>query len=325
MALSKGGLCISNSFSKVTEYLQWRCSLGHEWDAKFNNVVQNNRWCPECAGILSPKQLLKKANDYAHLNKGTCLTKNIPFAKTKVKWRCADPNHSAWTVSLTSITQKKTWCPECGFSNYYKENTFKAIFEILLGYSFPKSYPQWNINPKTNNLLELDGYNEENKIAFEFQGRHHIKSVFKNQNLEDIQYKDKQKVINCQNAGVTLIVIHDNKTLSDLNVCIETVKSELSKLNISFNHDLDLQSLHESILQKSRTMEKEEKIKKAKEIAESKGGKCLSEHYFNHKSKLRWKCSDPHHPEWNAIFESVVNRGSWCKQCYLEGRQKNKK
>lgn len=321
LALVKNGICLSKEYIDSKGKLLWQCENGHQWLSKLSNIF-HNKWCPECSGKLSPEQLFEKANNYAKLNKGTCLTKNIPLAKTKLEWKCADPTHKPWNLSYSAIIANKSWCPECGTSNYYKENTFKAIFEILLGYSFSKSYPQWNINPKTNKLLELDGYNEEHKIAFEFQGRHHIKSVFKNQNLEDIQYKDDLKIKNCAANNIKLIVIHDNKTFSDLNVCIETVKSELSKLNISFNHDLDLQSLHENIWQKSRTIEKEEKIKKAKEIAESKGGKCLSEYYFNNKSNLKWKCSNENHPEWEVPYQSVVNQGSWCKQCYLEGVQK---
>ncbi len=325
MALSKGGLCISDAFFKVNEYLQWRCSLGHEWGATFSNVVQNNRWCPECVGILSPQQLLKKANDYATLNKGTGLTQNIPLAKTKLEWKCADPTHKPWKLSYSAIVGNKSWCPECVHGKYYKENIFKSILEIMLGFPLEKAYPQWNINPKTKKNLEFDGYNEEHKFAFEFQGGYHKKAIFKNQDVANIQFKDQQKVINCQKEGVTLLVIHDNKAFSNINTCIETVKSELTNLNISFNNAINEAELHEKIWMKNRTNEKIDRLKKLKNLAIKKGGKCLSEHYFNVKNKMSFKCSNPSHSSWEASYDQIFNQGTWCKQCYLEGRQKNKK
>jgi hypothetical protein len=54
-------------------------------------------------------------------------------------------------------------------------------------------------------------------------------------------------------------------------------------------------------------------IKSMQEIAESRGGKCLSSEYINIKSKLLWQCSEGH--EWKAVPDVVVNRNSWCAEC----------
>ncbi len=49
-----------------------------------------------------------------------------------------------------------------------------------------------------------------------------------------------------------------------------------------------------------------------REIAQSRGGQCLSNEYINWETKLLWKCSMGH--QWTAIPLSV-KRGSWCPNC----------
>lgn len=53
-------------------------------------------------------------------------------------------------------------------------------------------------------------------------------------------------------------------------------------------------------------------INEMKEIAQKRGGLCLSEKYVNARSKLRWRCSKGH--EWMAVPDSV-KRGTWCDIC----------
>jgi len=59
-------------------------------------------------------------------------------------------------------------------------------------------------------------------------------------------------------------------------------------------------------------MSKKLTIEEMHKIAESRGGKCLSDEYGGNKIKLKWRCSEEH--EWEAI-PSNVKRGSWCQIC----------
>ena len=47
------------------------------------------------------------------------------------------------------------------------------------------------------------------------------------------------------------------------------------------------------------------------QIAGSKGGKCLSDHYENAHEKLLWECSIGH--QWLATAHGVKNHGNWCR------------
>jgi hypothetical protein len=53
-------------------------------------------------------------------------------------------------------------------------------------------------------------------------------------------------------------------------------------------------------------------LEQMKEMAESRGGRCLSKCYRNSASKLHWRCSAGH--EWNAA-PLQVKRGHWCPYC----------
>ena len=70
--------------------------------------------------------------------------------------------------------------------------------------------------------------------------------------------------------------------------------SVMSRINFRFNHKYSLE--------------------KMRSIANSHGGKCLSNSYEGSK-KMLWKCSKGH--KWLAISGHLVS-GSWCPQCSKE-------
>lgn len=317
-AKTRGGECLSTEFIAAEEYLIWKChEKNHNpWKSKFTNTVgSNQRWCPECAGQLPPDKLLIKAQNYANKHNGKVLSQDIQLATQKVEWKCENNAHPSWKVSLTSVTTQNTWCPQCGYENYYMENSVRIILQTLLGIEFSKSRPSWNINPLTQQTLELDGYNEEHKIAFEFQGRHHFKQLFKKQNLQDIQFKDKQKIINCKNNGVKLLIISQEKKMYKLNVCLDIIQNYLTSIGISFEPITDIEKLEKKIFQLTRNKEKDKKLQIAKDHASSKNGECLSDTYLNYSHHMKWKCSKPEHQPWLATYSSVIRNNSWCPEC----------
>ena len=58
-------------------------------------------------------------------------------------------------------------------------------------------------------------------------------------------------------------------------------------------------------------------IREMREIAEARGGKCLSKQYVNTETKLLWQCSKGH--KWEAKPGNVKN-GSWCPHCLGQAR-----
>ncbi len=86
------------------------------------------------------------------------------------------------------------------------EDTAKRIFEDLTGRKFPKC------RPKFLDGLELDGYCEELRIAFEYQGKQHYTHVpffHETQSAFTEQKKrDSRKIDILRTHGIVLIPIH---------------------------------------------------------------------------------------------------------------------
>lgn len=53
-------------------------------------------------------------------------------------------------------------------------------------------------------------------------------------------------------------------------------------------------------------------IQEMRQIAEQRGGKCLSTHYVNAHTKLLWECAEGHH--WKAT-PNHIKTGTWCPEC----------
>lgn len=58
---------------------------------------------------------------------------------------------------------------------------------------------------------------------------------------------------------------------------------------------------------------KKRTIEEMRELAESRGGKCLSDKYVNIKTKLLWQCAKGH--TWEAVPGSLITQGTWCPIC----------
>ena len=92
------------------------------------------------------------------------------------------------------------------------EKRCREYFENKFGKPFIKCRPEWLINPSTKRKLELDGYNEKLKLAFEYNGNQHYEYIeyFHNNNvdnfLDQIQ-RDVDKRLICANHGIRLIII----------------------------------------------------------------------------------------------------------------------
>ncbi|MFC4702621.1 hypothetical protein ACFPAA_02915 [Paraburkholderia caffeinitolerans] len=59
-------------------------------------------------------------------------------------------------------------------------------------------------------------------------------------------------------------------------------------------------------------------IEDLREVAQSRGGRCLSDTYLGVHEKHEWECMDKH--VWQATANSVY-RGSWCPECAWESRR----
>ena len=107
----------------------------------------------------------------------------------------------------------------------YLENYFSEK-----GYKFPKSRPDFMVNRVTGDKynLELDCYNDELKLAVEYNGEQHYKYIpFFHKNKEAFynqKYRDEIKRIRCRDLGIILIEV----PYTELNNIDNYLKRELN-------------------------------------------------------------------------------------------------
>lgn len=213
-AINLGGECLSDNYINKNTKLIWKCSHGHNWESTPFSITIAKTWCPQCAINNSKKidEKLKLAKQHAIVKGGECLSKKYISANDKLEWKCSNKNHSSWFAKLKNVVFQDQWCPECSNKKFKTENRVRLIFETFFNEKFPSVRLDWLKNPLTGKNLELDGYCDKLKIAFEHDGQHHFNIVSYSKKLtQDTLNKQIQNDIlkkeKCVTHGVILINI----------------------------------------------------------------------------------------------------------------------
>ena len=92
------------------------------------------------------------------------------------------------------------------------EDECKKFVEFYFKKPFQRIRPAFLTNPITNSQLELDMYNDELKLAIEYNGAQHY--VFNNMmhqgsrdRFQNQQYRDYMKKTMCRENGIDLIIV----------------------------------------------------------------------------------------------------------------------
>ncbi|MFJ8103913.1 hypothetical protein [Lysinibacillus sp. NPDC096212] len=350
----KGGKCLSTTFKKMTDKLIWECAAGHRWESTPNSLFNNKSWCPKCAGNLQKD--LSYCEELALKKGGKCLSKKYGGVDNKILWECSKGHQ----FKLTPFSvDKGTWCQRCNQNrNNLNEEKCRFILESIFKVVFEKD------RKVLGNNLELDGYNNELKMAFEYNGIQHYRyNNYFHKNREGFHaqiQRDEKKRSLCIEKGIILIeipytiesdkdkevFIYDELKYRGLKVgeavidwsdfyngydpleevleiarkkngnCLSiTYEGVDGKLIWRCEHGHVWESSPYQIKQGSwclRCAGKIKTIEDMQELAELKGGKCLSNQYVNNSTKLLWQCSKGH--TWKAIASSI-QRGTWCPEC----------
>lgn len=244
-------------------------------------------------------------------NGGTCLgtVDDYENAYSKILIKCGD-NHE-WDATLNNLNTNR-WCPIC--KTYTGELVAMSACKYLFQKSFKKVRPRWLKNNEGNNL-ELDMYNEDLKLAIEYNGIQHYQYISFFHKTEDNYKKrvddDNIKIQKCKEKGINLINIP--YTISLDNIC-EYISNEANRfgiISIGKVKDFDYSDLKSTV-----TL-----TKKIQDIIEIKGGKLLEGVCSHKKSRIVIQCEKNH--VWSAIVKNI-QRDSWCHDCGLEVTEETK-
>ena len=157
--------------------------------------------CPTCHGVEKSSHYLDKASITARRNGGLCLSPTYVDICSDLLWQC-EKKHE-WGASYKNVVDHGTWCPFC--TQWRSEQLVREKFEQIFQCTFTKCRPPWMLG------LELDGFSNDLKLAFEFNGIQHYEFVpYFHRNkaeLEVQQQNDRKKIDLCTSAGVQLYVV----------------------------------------------------------------------------------------------------------------------
>lgn len=300
LAKRRGGKCLSTIYVHNKIKLKWECSEGHTWEMTPNSV-QQSQWCPSCSGHVA--KTIEDMCELARQKNGKCLSQKYTNSSIKIRWECSEGHK--FLMAPNSV-QNGRWCSVCG-TYYISEHITRCFFEYIFNKQFPKIRLDFLIN-SNGNKMELDGYCEDLRIAFEYHGMQHYKEIamFKKITLQERAKDDKLKKRQCLDNGIILIEIPYTVKHEDIgmHICKELAKHNI-EVPMSYEEVEKIDYKKFNVYQKS-------KIDEMILLAEECGGKCLSKNYINSSTKLIWQCKKGH--EWEATSNNV-KKGQWCPEC----------
>lgn len=225
--------------------LNCKCKIcNHIWKITQSNV-KANRGCPNCKKITISKQKRLSDGDV----KKYLLDKNIELlsiyitSTTPIICKCKICNYTWKSSGLNYIKNHNAVCQNCNNRKNSSENICRYIFETIFQKKFIKMrIPVLGIG---GGPLELDGYCEELKIAFEHNGIQHFQPKnYGKSNTENVFKKfktqkenDKIKKEWCTKNNITLININQLwKETTEENIK-DIIKNQCIHINLPKNFE----------------------------------------------------------------------------------------
>lgn len=165
--------------------------------------------------------------------------------------------------------------------------------------------------------LELDGFNEELRLAFEYQGKQHYEEVGHFHRLAEAfqaqQERDLETVRRCEGAFMTLLVVPYTIGFTNIRKFVrEELLSLAYEIAPAVGCDADF---YDRV--RASSPESTKQFERALVVIAKKGGECLSKNYVGLRVPLRIKCAAGH--VFEASLEAIdqpASRGPrFCPEC----------
>ncbi len=297
IAQSRGGTCLSPGYAARSDVLRWRCAKGHEWECTAE-TIRSGTWCPECACEQRVRLTIRDMQAMANERGGECLSLTYRGPLIPLLWRCARGHE--WKAPAQFVRRQHTWCPHCwngprkGISAVRAEA--RAQGGVLLSLRFegvdaPHRYRcrlghEFSTRPSR---VAAGGWCPRCRQA-DAHDRERLLEVIERRGGELLsercgQSRDRIRV-RCGEGHEWLTLQSNLMSGAWCRSCAAEARTGRSIPRLS--------------------------IVDMREAAAKLGGECLSEHYVNTYTKLRWRCHAGH--EWNAR-PNQIRMGSWCPLC----------
>jgi len=289
LARKRGGRCLSETYISTDTKLKWECRKGHLWEA-VPYSIKKGHWCPRCAGLQ--KLTIEEMRTFAESKGGRCLSDHYVNALTKLRWQCK--NRHEWEA-MPAAVKKGTWCPKCARK---QKLTIEEMRE--------------NAKKRGGKCLSYEYVNVATKLLWRCEKGHEWWA--KPNSIRNGAWCPK-----C--AGLQKLTIEEMREIARERggKCLsEQYVNGVTKLKWQCSKGHVWEAVPTSVKYGRWCMVCARKPKgmicEMREVAISRGGKCLSKRYINSFTKLKWMCKKGH--IWMAPPKSVKH-GHWCQTCAI--------
>ena len=240
--------------------------------------------------------ILKEVSEIAVSKGGKCLTKEYINCQTKMLFECSKGHR--WKADPYKV-KSKTWCRKC----FIERNATNLRTEISVYQKLAKE--------RGGKYLETDFVRSVDLSRWQCEYGHQFKRTA-------VQVK----------IGLWCKQCKSDRYLNKFKeIALSKGGKCLSKEYIDSLTELKFKCVNDHVFKAAPVKVKSGKwcnqckldnyLSNIKEIALSKGGKCLSKSYEHSLKKLEFECSKGH--RWEASSSSIKT-GTWCRKCYFENK-----
>ena len=266
--------------------------LGNEFEMQPNNI-KSGQWSPfESRTVRNNSEYHIKQLQEIVSAKGGKIKDGEQYINTSTKMTFIDQLGNEFQMQPNSVKSGK-WSP-------YEKNCSEHICRQIIEQLYDKKFPStWNIIKREEGKnLQLDGYCQELKIAFEYQGEQHTTGWFfrddknkQEKSLMEITVRDTEKKQACKDLGILLLEINHYKKINNIEDIIAQTIVDVKKSYESHNQELpyfiSILNINEIKVDLSKISHLVLMQKELDKIAIEKGGKIKEgEQYINSSTKM---------------------------------------
>ncbi len=308
----KGIQCLSTDYIGDSTKLQFECEEHHTWWATPNNIKKGSS-CRKCADKkcgLAKRDSIASFKKIAESHGGKCLSEVYNLNYDQLEFECKEGHR--WKTKAANVKNNR-WCPKCAY--VIRGNKQRDSIE---------TYRKIAVERNGKCLSEVYIRSWE-KLEFECSEGHRWKA-------KAIEVKRGSWCGKCGRKNAIEkyrdnIAIYQKIAESRGGKCLSadfTDSNTKLKFRCSEGHEWMASPLHIKSGQWCRICGYKivgDKLRGSIEIfqniAKQKGGKCLSQHYVNCRTKMEFECVEKHRWKANGL---EINRGKWCIICERNAR-----
>ena len=349
IAAVKGGACLSTHYQGLKAVHRFRCAQGHEWEARAGNILYDNRWCRLCGHKRQAATLKGRSNParqtperLAELHAmatgkgGACLSDTYRGVHAKYRFRCTHGHE--WEADGASVLHSGHWCLHCGRARSAAARRQRMLEWHQVVEPLRLQELQAAATARGGECMATEYRGQDARYLFRCRDGHEWEAraahIREGRWCSRCQRDPMQRKLTARKGRPNPARLRPER-LMDLQafatarggMCLSQEYRGMKaryRFRCSQGHEWDAKGYNlltnGTWCRPCQNESQRHGIEAMHVLAESRGGRCLSEEYANGVNHLRWQCHRGH--VWSTAPRHVL-RGHWCPACKVLDQTKN--